>query len=338
MSVLIRNSMLDNGMNMEEQLKKISVIIPVYNVEKYLEKCIDSVLAQTYKNIEIILVNDGSTDKSGAICDTYKSKKDNIIVIHQTNSGVSVARNNGLKKATGDYIAFVDPDDYILPEMYTLMVDALEKHQCDSVCSSYYLVGKTGKFSYKCVSRLCSGIDSVEFMLREDFYTTAVWNKLFKKECLYKDNNLILFPDGITVGEDQLWLYEVCSINNIKMYFFPEPLYNWVIRENSAIRKMDANIVPNDVCSLNVCDRMISYALDSNKKSFIRIAKYRKYSILLQILKDKYKKNDEQSQILYKELTELRVVGLGTIISRLQLKNLLHHVYWEIIMLLRKKV
>ena len=99
----------------------ISIIVPIYNVELYLEKCIESIINQTYKDIEVILINDGSTDKSGIICDKYAKIDDRIIVLHKENGGVSSARNKGLDIAKGDYIAFVDPDDYIEPNMYEEM-------------------------------------------------------------------------------------------------------------------------------------------------------------------------------------------------------------------------
>ena len=97
-------------------VNKISVIVPIYNVEKYIDRCIKSIVNQTYKNLEIILINDGSLDKSGQICDTWESKDNRIKVIHQMNSGVSVARNTGLENATGEYVTFVDSDDYIEPK------------------------------------------------------------------------------------------------------------------------------------------------------------------------------------------------------------------------------
>ena len=98
---------------MEIEKEKISVIIPVYNVEKYLKRCLDSVINQTYKNLEIILVDDGSTDNSGKICDEYAKNDKRIIVIHKENGGVSVARNIGLDICTGDYVNFIDSDDWI---------------------------------------------------------------------------------------------------------------------------------------------------------------------------------------------------------------------------------
>ena len=109
----------------------ISVIIPVYNVENYLDECIQSVLQQTYKNLEIILVDDGSTDNSGVICDEYKDKDTRITVLHQKNGGISKARNVGIEYAHGEYIGFVDSDDFIHPQMYELLYAAIHKEQTD---------------------------------------------------------------------------------------------------------------------------------------------------------------------------------------------------------------
>ena len=101
----------------------VSIIVPIYNSEKYLHACLDSIVSQTYKNIEIILVNDGSIDKSGVICDEYSRKYNNIKVFHKENGGVSSARNLGIDNATGQYLAFVDPDDYIDANMYEILVE-----------------------------------------------------------------------------------------------------------------------------------------------------------------------------------------------------------------------
>lgn len=115
----------------------ISVIVPVYNVEEYLPKCLDSIINQTYKNIEIIIVNDGSTDKSGIICDEYANKDIRIKVIHKENGGLSDARNRGIDIANGDYIGFVDSDDYIAEDMYEYLYDFAVENDLDvAMCSS----------------------------------------------------------------------------------------------------------------------------------------------------------------------------------------------------------
>ena len=113
----------------------ISVIVPVYNVAEYLSRCVDSILAQSYENLQIILVDDGSTDDSGKICEEYAKKDARIQVIHQNNGGLSSARNAGLDLASGEYIGFVDSDDWIEPEMYAEMLARMEKYDAQLVCA-----------------------------------------------------------------------------------------------------------------------------------------------------------------------------------------------------------
>ena len=121
-------------------MKKISIIVPIYNIEKYLPRCLDSILAQTYKNLEVILVDDGSVDNSGMIADKYARNDQRIIVIHQVNKGVSAARNAGLDLATGDYIGFVDGDDYIEPDMYEILMRIIDEQQVDIAHCGYQMV------------------------------------------------------------------------------------------------------------------------------------------------------------------------------------------------------
>ena len=110
---------------------KVSIIITCYNVEKYLSKCIESVINQTYRNLEIIVIDDGSRDKSGYICDYYEGQDDRIRLVHQNNSGPGNARNVGIEMATGDYIGFVDGDDYIEPDMVERMISGIVQNDCD---------------------------------------------------------------------------------------------------------------------------------------------------------------------------------------------------------------
>lgn len=111
--------------------ERISVVVPVYNVEQYLEKCVNSIINQTYKNLEIILVDDGATDKSGKLCDELAKLDNRIMVYHKKNGGLSDARNYGVERATGDYIGFVDGDDYIDAEMYEKLYEAIKKENVD---------------------------------------------------------------------------------------------------------------------------------------------------------------------------------------------------------------
>ena len=118
----------------------VSIVIPIYNVEKYLNECVDSVIVQTYHDLEIILVDDGSTDNSGKLCDEYKKIDDRIKVIHQKNGGLSAARNTGMDSAIGEYLYFLDSDDYIEPQTVERLVDTIEQEKADIVLFDGYVV------------------------------------------------------------------------------------------------------------------------------------------------------------------------------------------------------
>lgn len=193
----------------------ISVIIPVYNVENYLHECVDSVLNQTYGNFEILLVNDGSTDSSGKICDEYLEKDDRITVIHQKNGGPSKTRNTGLENATGKYIYFLDSDDYIEKNTLELLVDTAEANCADLVffdahsfadngddIKQGYIVN--GKYDTK------SGYEILTELYRNKDYHCAIY-LLFIKHQLLIDNK-ISFLESAYCSEDMLFTYQVyCS-------------------------------------------------------------------------------------------------------------------------------
>ena len=170
---------------------KISIIVPVYNVEKYLSHCIDSILCQTYPNCEVILIDDGSTDSSGKICDEYITQNGNVRVLHKENEGVSAARNLGVSIATGDYIGFVDADDYIEPNMYTELYNSLQEKQADLVICCFDYVDEQGDVlqgTKTCVKdELCAPRELYgRLSLSNDvFYVTPV-NRLYKREILEK--------------------------------------------------------------------------------------------------------------------------------------------------------
>lgn len=168
--------------------KLLSVIIPVYNVEKYLKRCVDSVLNQKYRNLQIILVDDGSTDSSGKICDEFLIKDDRINVIHKDNGGLSSARNIGLDNAKGELITFLDSDDYVDASMYNELIEILEKNSCDIAACAVQEVDE----EYKIQTRKTFD-NSLSFLTREevieDLYKQEkvrfeVWNKVYTKEVL----------------------------------------------------------------------------------------------------------------------------------------------------------
>ena len=167
---------------------KVSFIVPVYNVEKYVKQCLDSISKQTYNNIEIIVVNDGTPDNSGKIADLCASKDNRIKVIHKINEGVSAARNDGLKIATGDYILFVDSDDYIEPDYTTYMLKLIESSKTDIAVSLNCFNERYNKQIKEDKIEIYSQVEVLEAIYLYKI-GVAVWNKIYRREFL-KQNNM----------------------------------------------------------------------------------------------------------------------------------------------------
>lgn len=216
--------------------KLISVIVPIYNAEAYLSRCIDSILGQKYKNIELILVDDGSTDSSAKVCDEYATKDARVKVYHQRNSGVSAARNNGIDKSKGDYIAFVDADDYLDRNFAGEILKQATKNNADYVCCGYKRV-------YNDHEEVINGDGSRQTMSPDELPIDLlnVQNghgfahmKLIKKSAIGDAR----FDEKIKVGEDALFNIVLCKNIN-KAVIYNKPLYNYVFNSNSVVRKYD---------------------------------------------------------------------------------------------------
>lgn len=165
----------------------ISIIVPVYNSERYLKDCLESIINQSYKNLEIILINDDSKDKSGEICDKIADRDSRIRVFHKNNEGVSVARNYGLGKSNGEYIYFSDSDDILEKDLIYKLVEALEKTSSDIAMCSYYTFQETNKKHFSSEKLFNGNYSRKEFakiMLENECYSGYLWNKLFKKTLL----------------------------------------------------------------------------------------------------------------------------------------------------------
>ena len=208
----------------------ISVIVPVYNVEPYLRKCLDSILGQTYRDLEVLVIDDGSTDGSGKICDEYK-KDERVRVFHTENRGLSATRNLGLDKATGEWIGFVDSDDWIEPDMYEVLFRKAEETGADVVeCGSLFeYPTKTTK--HPAVQSLISETESVLSLLKGKV-STLVWNKLYRRKLF--DNTR--FPDGRSF-EDIATTHKI--IQNAKVVGVPNYLYHWLQRESGISQSHD---------------------------------------------------------------------------------------------------
>lgn len=213
---------------MEEKL--VSIIIPVYNVEEYIEKCLDSILTQTYKNLQIILIDDGTKDNSGKICDDYARGDARIEVIHKPNGGVSSARNMGLEVVKGEYLCFADPDDYVEPQWIEKLVMQIQKSEL-GICGYYEVVDgkKTSGTSGNLI--LLEQEKALELLLKENSYRGYLWNKIFRAD-LVKINNLH-FQSEISVWEDVLFVFTYMNLCQ-KISYDPTPYYDYIYRETSA--------------------------------------------------------------------------------------------------------
>lgn len=212
--------------------KVVSVIIPVYNVEKYLEKCIESVVNQTYYKLEIILVNDGSNDKSNEICEKYKNQDSRIVFINKENGGLSSARNFGLDIAKGEYVTFIDSDDYIDTNMIRILVDNLEKNECDiSIVDSIRVDERDNiicSIKNKSETFIYNKEEAIEKYLEGRFI--PAWGKLYKK-CLF-DN--IRFPVG-RLNEDEAIMIKVFDNCKGKIIYNTSQLYYYLYRQSGSI-------------------------------------------------------------------------------------------------------
>ena len=209
---------------------KISIIVPIYNTEKYLPKCIESIQNQTYKNLEIILVNDGSTDNSLTICQEFVEKDKRIIVIDKENEGVSSARNRGLDFASGEYIGFVDSDDYIAPDMYQQLLTACLENDADIAECGYYSVNE----NYEIVSIfplknaiLNSNYESCRALVKGENTSVVNWNKLYKKP-LFETIRFSTYRYAVDFWVNSRIFYECKRKVALGSY-----LYYYLVRETS---------------------------------------------------------------------------------------------------------
>ena len=212
--------------------KLISIIVPIYNIEIYLSRCVDSIINQCYTNLEIILVDDGSTDSCGMMCDSYKEQDSRIVVIHKANGGLSSARNAGLDVAQGEYIGFVDGDDYIEPDMYEKLYYFCSQNELDIVCARFCecIDGKDHLENYTGTSKIDLGSRLYCDALLERNgakITSSVWDRLYKKEMFEG----IRFPEG-KLYED-IVITPTLFLNAGKCGYIDSLVYHYTIRSDS---------------------------------------------------------------------------------------------------------
>lgn len=307
----------------------ITVIIPVYNVEKYLKKCVDSVEKQTYKNFEVILVDDGSTDSSGELCDVLAKENDNIRVIHQENKGLGGARNTGIESCNTEYIMFLDSDDYIHPELLEKCVDVLKKNSCDIVLFDMISVNEQGEngilYSAPCDSgKILSKTERGGLCLNPSACDKVYRTALFKDNGIYYPNK-VWYEDLRTTPKLLVFAERVMKLESEPLYYYLQrsdsimhtPDYDRIVKERIAAVK--------DLCAFfkerslfkeysEMLEFIVIYhafllpCLEMYRKS----GNYKKYlDILLENLKEEIPKPLENPYLRFLRKNELTVLKLA---------------------------
>ena len=220
---------------------KISIIVAIYQVEKYLERCLDSIVSQSYENLQIILVDDGSNDGSPKICDRYSVLDDRVEVYHKENGGLVSARKYGIGKASGDYIAFVDGDDFLDKDMYAELIDEIVKSGADFLNSGYKMIypdstyesvnATTFVYEVRSEGDRIDLVESCFFGRKRDKYVNpSIWSKLFRADFIKESYSLV--PDNQDYGEDLICLY-CCMVKCNKVISVDKTFYNYNVREGS---------------------------------------------------------------------------------------------------------
>ena len=263
----------------------VSIIVPVYNVEKYLNRCIDSLLVQTYENIEILLINDGSTDSSANICEDYSLRDNRIKVIHRKNGGLSEARNTGILNSKGEYVLFVDSDDYINSDAVDIcaasgvLIGIAVKYNLDVLEGNAIIKYPETEVKLTqteiCPDIIYSGLDYMVNRISESYLTAAAVTKFCKLQFL-KDNNLYFLKDRL--HEDELWTPRL-YIAATRVMFVDFEFYQYCIRENS-ITQME-NKEENIISMLRNCNELEriynNLTIDRNKKNILKDYLARQY-------------------------------------------------------------
>lgn len=273
----------------------ISIIIPVYNAEKFLIKCLDSIKKQTYKNIEVILINDGSTDKSGEICDDYCTSDSRFKVIHKENGGVSSARNCGLSEVSGDYICFIDPDDWVELDMIKVLFELTQNYNSEIGICGYYKE-ESGKILNKIGNQKVlnySNHEALNEILKEDSFKGFLWNKIFSTQII---NNEVYFNEEIHFCEDLLFVCQ-CILKSSNIAYNTKPYYHYIIHDNNACK---ANYSLKKTTSLEAIEKIIELI---DEESSVEINEFKNYYMNMNIsLLMNYLKEKQSDKLIYNKL------------------------------------
>lgn len=249
----------------------VSIIVPVYNVESYLKECIDSIVNQTYKNIEIILVNDGSTDSSKDICIKYKNKDKRIIFIDKINKGVSQTRNVGLDIARGRYICFIDSDDYIEPYMIEKMLKNIKQSSCDMAICGYTIFFEDGtekKSDNEKIESIFTSREILKLIFTTNKVNGFLWNKMFDRKIIENKR----MDESLDICED---LYFVCEIlkENLSIHYSSQSLYKYRNINSSATMNIKKIFMKNGELKYNLVYKNIinNFSYDKEITNLIKL-------------------------------------------------------------------
>lgn len=288
----------------------ISIIVPAYNIEKFVERCLESISAQTYQNLEIIVVDDGATDSTAEVIDQYRKKDARVITIHKQNGGVSTARSAGLAIASGEYIGFVDGDDYIEPQMFERLLTNMKKYGADISHCGYKMVFPDGHEDlYHGTGKLVEQTheEGIRDLLRGDFVEPGLWNKLYRRSVVEGYNESPLWDESIRINEDLLLNY-ICFKKSNKAVYEDIPMYHYILRSGSAATSEDK------LYKLNDPKRVLEKILDDvqGKDELYIIAAERYMRILLGITaqsvwKEEAKKASRLIRLYHKKFSQFSI-------------------------------
>lgn len=231
----------------------VTVIVPAYNTEKYIDKCLNSLLHQSYQEIEVIMIDDGSEDKTGNICEKYVKLDERFRLIKKKNTGVSDSRNVGISSANGKFLIFVDSDDYVTTDYIDTLVGEMKNVQL--ACAEYFFVKANQKYPHttelaSTERKLLSAANAIDMLHRQDAFQGYLWNKIFLREIIIREN--IRFDPHVKIWEDMLFcLKYLTKIDRVS--YIGKPIYYYVQRENSA---MNNNNTWKENTQLTALDQM----------------------------------------------------------------------------------
>lgn len=279
---------------------KVSIIVPVYNSEKFLDRCLESIIEQTYSNMEIIVINDGSSDNSLNICHKYKNIDNRVLIINSLNEGVSAARNKGIKKATGKYLAFVDSDDYIEKNMIECLVKRQKETNADLIVCNFCFEDIDGTYDIR-NNKIIISMDKEQTIYNvlhpNKIYYGFLWNKLFLNKIFIENN--ILFNLDISNREDLLFVLDYCKYINFSSYI-SDGLYHYVNANDHSLSVLKNDEVKSIITGINTNKKILQRikTLTNNKKT-IRLANSLYLLGIFNIINDGY-----SEQITLDEIAE----------------------------------